>query len=61
MTRHDLEKLVATLSQYIRKAQTNNDSFEYFRLCEELKMVNAALNSVKSQNLYSHTFQVSAF
>jgi hypothetical protein len=60
MTTYDLENLVATLSQYIRKAQNNGDSFEYFRLGEELKMVNAALNSVRSQSKHTSLLQASA-
>ncbi len=60
MTTHDLENLVATLSQYIRKAQNNGDSFEYFRLWEELKMARAALNSANMQSKHTSLLQASA-
>jgi len=39
----ELEELVTTIRQFISTARTRNDTFEYCRLCDELKMAQAAL------------------
>ncbi len=39
----DIEELVASIRQFIQKAQTSNDTFEYCRLCDELCLAEAAL------------------
>jgi hypothetical protein len=39
----ELEELVDTIRQFISTARTRNDTFEYCRLCDELKMAQAAL------------------
>lgn len=43
---HELEELVDTIRQFISTARTRNDTFEYCRLCDELKMAQAALADV---------------
>lgn len=40
---HELEELVSAIRQFISTARTRNDTFEYCRLCDELKMAQAAL------------------
>ena len=40
---HELEELVSTIRQFISTARSRNDTFEYCRLCDELKMAQAAL------------------
>lgn len=39
----ELEELVSTIRQFISTARTRNDTFEYCRLCDELKLAQAAL------------------
>ena len=39
----ELEELVNSIRQFISTARTRNDTFEYCRLCDELKMAQAAL------------------
>lgn len=39
----ELEELVNSIRQFITTARTRNDTFEYCRLCDELKMAQAAL------------------
>ena len=43
MSTRELEELVATLRQFIQKARSCNDTFEYCRLSEEVRFAEAAL------------------
>jgi hypothetical protein len=45
MSTNQIESLVTTLRQLIQKARSNGDSCEYYRLCEELRLAEAALNA----------------
>ncbi len=45
MTTIQLESLITTIRQLIQKARSSNDSCEYYRLCEELRFAEAALNA----------------
>jgi hypothetical protein len=45
MSTKDLENLVDTFRQLIRKAQREGDSIEYYRLWEELRMAEMALKT----------------
>jgi hypothetical protein len=45
MSTNQLESLISTIRQLIQKARTNGDSCEYYRLCEELRFAEAALNA----------------
>ncbi len=45
MSNNQLESLISTIRQLIQKARSNNDGCEYYRLCEELRMAEAALNA----------------
>lgn len=45
MSRNQIESLIATIRQLIQKARSTDDSCEYYRLCEELWMAEAALNA----------------
>lgn len=49
MSSKELEELVSIIRQFIQKARNRNDAFEYCRLCEELRMAEAALASVISE------------
>lgn len=49
---HELEELVNTIRQFISTARNRNDVFEYCRLCDELKMAQAALADVDCDHLY---------
>ena len=39
---NELEELIATIRVFIQHAQTSGDVFEYYRLCEELRLAEAA-------------------
>lgn len=43
MSTKDLEELVTTLRQFAQKARSQNDTFEYCRLCDEVRFAEAAL------------------
>jgi hypothetical protein len=47
---HELEELVSTIRQFISTARNRNDTFEYCRLCDELKMAQAALADVDNDH-----------
>lgn len=47
MSSREIEELVSSLRQFIQRARSQNDPFEYCRLCDELRMAEAAL--VESQ------------
>ncbi len=52
---HELEELVSAIRQFISTARNRNDTFEYCRLCDELKMAQAALAAAD----YDHPSQPS--
>lgn len=45
MSTNQLESLISTIRQLIQKARNSGDSCEYYRLCEELRLAEAALNA----------------
>lgn len=45
MSRNQIESLISTICQLIQKARNSNDSCEYYRLCEELRLAQAALDA----------------
>lgn len=49
---HELEELVSTIRQFISTARNRNDVFEYCRLCEELKLVQAELADTDCEHSY---------
>ncbi len=49
----DLETLVSNIRQYLQVARTQDDAFEYCRLCDELSLAEAALSEVD----YTHRHQ----
>jgi hypothetical protein len=56
-SKEDLETLVVTIRQFIGKAQRENDTFEYFRLWEELRFAESDLkNLLKGQIQTRATF-----
>ena len=48
----ELEELVHTIRQFISTARNRNDTFEYCRLCDELKLVQAELADVNCEHNY---------
>ena len=48
MSKRELEELVVTIRQFVSRARKQNDAFEYYRLCEELKLAQAALAAFSS-------------
>ncbi|MDB5082439.1 MAG: hypothetical protein JWP00_4363 [Chloroflexi bacterium] len=48
----ELEELVNTIRQFISTARNRNDVFEYCRLCDELKMVQAELAEADCNHNY---------
>lgn len=45
MSRNQLESLITTIRQLLQKARSTDDSCEYYRLCEELRLAQAALDA----------------
>ncbi len=61
MSTNELESLVVTIRQYIRKAQAEGDTVEYYRLWEELRFAEQALSSLnKAQSKPTLTTQALA-
>ena len=46
MSTKELEELINTLRQFVMHARSQNDAFEYCRLCDELRMAEAALKEL---------------
>jgi|GEM_PF-1945163 len=59
-SKEDLELLVVTIRQFIGKAQKENDTFEYFRLWEELRFAESALRGLLKGQLQSRSTFASA-
>ena len=49
----ELEELIADIRLFMQHARTDGDAFEYYRLCEELKLAEAALRRLCHQSLRS--------
>ncbi len=48
-SKEELEELISTIRTYIRKVQMAGDCVEYLRLCEELRLTENALSSLKDR------------
>jgi hypothetical protein len=48
----ELEELVDTIRQFISTARNRNDVYEYCRLCDELKLAQAALADADCEHVY---------